>query len=94
MFTYQERQELNTLSKELFKASSYWYNKLHKKPVKNPKKDYDHRIPTTYRHLCTFDEIKSYMLEIKAKREAILAEAKTKANESQQNIVNPGELKP
>lgn len=72
--TYQQRQELINLSKEVFGRPSFW-NKLFKTGVTD-------KTTKKQKYFYDFEEIKAYILEVKANTEKLLEDMKAEASKN------------
>jgi hypothetical protein len=80
-FTREEREELNTLSKEVLGKSSKWRNTGYKKGVRKPKEERTIGA-SDYKWLLTFEDVKAWLLQVKDAKDKLLAEMKAKATET------------
>jgi hypothetical protein len=82
LITYEQRKELNALSKEVYGRSSTWYNKVHKRGIYKSTQTGPTPHTTTVKWLTSYEEIKAHMLEVKANTEKLMEEMKKSQNGS------------
>lgn len=77
--TYEQRKELNALSKEIYGHTSTWYNKIHKKGVYSTTCPSKTTKLTAVKWLTSYEQIKAHMLEVKANTEKLMEQMKAQA---------------